>query len=148
MRFANATQLFENRWLLPRAGALRSGYVAAGGRPERRLRVSRELNPIGGQRPLPVLPSELGACLPNPPRWRQPSGALAIAELKLCRSAWNDSRETLRPNFPSFLRATPSSMPARTISLLNAMLSPDFPAPCLGASQHEGSIPFTDPSCS
>jgi hypothetical protein len=26
-------------------------YVAAGGRPERRLRVSRELNPIGGQRP-------------------------------------------------------------------------------------------------
>ena len=35
---------------------------------------------------------------------------MAIAELKLCRSEWNDSRETLRPSFPSFLRATPSSM--------------------------------------
>jgi hypothetical protein len=57
--------------------------------------------------------------------WRISSGtsALAIAELKLCRSEWNDSRETFRPSFPSFLRATPSSMPARSISLLNAMLA-------------------------
>src|SRR5260370_26559933 len=40
--------------------------------------------------------------------WRISSGtsALAIAELKLCRSEWNDSRETLRSSFPSFLRAT------------------------------------------
>jgi hypothetical protein len=30
--------------------------------------------------------------------------SLCIAELKLCRSEWNDSRETLRPSFPSFFR--------------------------------------------
>jgi hypothetical protein len=36
--------------------------------------------------------------------WRISSGtsALAIVELKLCRSEWNDSRETLRPSLPSF----------------------------------------------
>ena len=58
--------------------------------------------------------------------WRISRGAyaLAIAELKLCRSEWNDSRETLRPSLPSLLRATPSSIPVRSISLLNEMLSP------------------------
>jgi hypothetical protein len=57
--------------------------------------------------------------------------ALAIAELKLCRSEWNERRETFRPGFPSFSRATPSSMPALCISLLNDILSPDLPAPDL-----------------
>jgi len=35
----------------------------------------------------------------------------AMAELKLCRSEWNENRETFRPSFPSFSRATPSAMP-------------------------------------
>jgi hypothetical protein len=33
------------------------------------------------------------------------------AEYKVCRSKWNDSRETLRPSFPPFLGARPSSIP-------------------------------------
>jgi hypothetical protein len=59
---------------------------------------------------------------------------LAIAELKLYSSERNDSRETLRPSFQSFLRTTPSSLPMRAISLLNAMLSQDFSAPGLSKS--------------